>query len=272
MKVRNWGKFQHYKKSKGRAGQPNWIKVYKTLLDDQQFAQIEGDAARVLIWCWLVASENNGELPPLSNLSFRFRIPEKRLAQLITQLNHWLEDDASSPLADCYQAASLEEKRIEEKRYIVRSDDRTPEKRTSDKEEHEAFDRFWKAYPKRKGSNPRFPASLKFKAAVLAGTSADQIVGAAAAYADEQRKLEKVGTEFIALATTWLNQRRYLDYQPQQSQGPPAGLDAEQRAAWVREQMRKANGEEKRGTDERGDNQERTVLEGRPALRQVKLG
>jgi hypothetical protein len=104
------------------------------------------------------------------------------------------------------------------------------------------FEKFWKAYPKRLGTNPKAPAKKKFQAAVKAGTPAVQIIGAAQAYADEQRKLEKTGTEFIAQAVTWLFQRRYEDYQKAPSQGPPADLNPEQRAAWVREQMRKGDG------------------------------
>lgn len=72
------------------------------------------------------------------------------------------------------------------------------------------FERFWNAYPKRKGSNPKHPAKVKFEAAIRMGTDPDKIINGAAAYADEERK--SIDTPYICQAATWLNQRRWEDY------------------------------------------------------------
>lgn len=74
----------------------------------------------------------------------------------------------------------------------------------------EAFDRFWSAYPKRQGSNPKAPAEVKFARAVANGADPDHIISAARRYAADLGS--KVGTEYVAMTTTWLNQKRWQDY------------------------------------------------------------
>ena len=74
------------------------------------------------------------------------------------------------------------------------------------------FSDFWAAYPKRRGSNPRATAEKRFYAAVKSGVEPERIINSAKTYADELRELHKIGTEFVAQAQTWLNQRRWDDY------------------------------------------------------------
>lgn len=75
-----------------------------------------------------------------------------------------------------------------------------------------AFIRFWQAYPKREGSNPRLPARDKFGRAVKAGADPEEIVAGAAAYRRQCDDSEQTGTPYVAQAVTWLNQRRWEDY------------------------------------------------------------
>src|SRR5271166_160927 len=75
----------------------------------------------------------------------------------------------------------------------------------------DTFDRFWSVYPKRTGGNPKLVARQKFDRAVKAGADPEHIIFGAKSYAAEARKA--IGTEFIAMASTWLNQRRWEDYE-----------------------------------------------------------
>jgi hypothetical protein len=75
------------------------------------------------------------------------------------------------------------------------------------------FDAFWVAYPKRQGLNPKHPARTKFDRAVANGAAAQDIIKGAKAYASDPST--KIGTEFVAMAATWLNQRRWEDYAAQ---------------------------------------------------------
>lgn len=100
MRIKNWRTFQHYKNRR-----PPWIKLYREILDDPEWFKLPGDASKMLVMCWLIASEYEGELPDIKKLSFRLRIPEKHVNDLLSNLSHWIEIDASNALAQCYQDA-----------------------------------------------------------------------------------------------------------------------------------------------------------------------
>jgi hypothetical protein len=113
MRIKNWPEFQHYQKRS-----PIWIKLYRRLLDDPKFHELSGDAVKVLIQLWLLASEDpklEGNLPAIDVIAFRLRVASKLLASCIRELNHWIIFDASELLASCYQVASSEKEKEKEK-------------------------------------------------------------------------------------------------------------------------------------------------------------
>lgn len=79
--------------------------------------------------------------------------------------------------------------------------------------EFETFLRFRSAYPKRDGSNPWKPAEKKFEALVKSGVDPEKLIAAAKQFTTEEGARGKIGTPFIPMAATWLNQRRYADYE-----------------------------------------------------------
>jgi len=93
------------------------------------------------------------------------------------------------------------------------------------------FEDFWKAYPKRKGSNPKSLARTKWDRALKNGATAEQIISAAKSYRDELSETGKIGTEFVCMAATWINQKRYEDYEPTpESNAREQALDAKMKA------------------------------------------
>ena len=114
MRVRNWTRFQHYNYRK-----PPWIKLYRDLLDDKDFHELDGESVKYLVMIWLIASESDGELPASEVLAFRLRIDSTTLARLIPKLSKWLED-ASKPLAPRKQSATPEAEAEAEERDRVR--------------------------------------------------------------------------------------------------------------------------------------------------------
>jgi hypothetical protein len=74
----------------------------------------------------------------------------------------------------------------------------------------DAFEEFWKAYPRREGPNPRKPAEQKFKALAKTGVDPEMMVAAVKRMASDQAR--DVGTRFIPQAITWLNQQRWSDH------------------------------------------------------------
>ena len=87
-RVKNWKKFQHFKDRR-----PPWIKLYRDLLDDPDWHELSGDEAKALVMMWLVASENDGNLPDPRKLAFRLRTGEREIQTLLKCLSHWLERD-----------------------------------------------------------------------------------------------------------------------------------------------------------------------------------
>jgi len=108
LRIKNWEKFQHYKHRK-----PPWIKLYRDLLEDKQWNELSGDAAKCLIMLWMIASESEGYLPDIEVLAFRLRRSEKEVKSLLSECYHWIEDDASVMLATCEQDATSEKRRVE---------------------------------------------------------------------------------------------------------------------------------------------------------------
>lgn len=93
-----------------------WIKVYRSIIDDVEWHSLSGDDAKALIMLWILAGENCGELPALKQLAFRLRRSENDVSKLLSRLSAWLEQDASNLLADGYQDASLDKRREEKNR------------------------------------------------------------------------------------------------------------------------------------------------------------
>lgn len=91
-----------------------------------------------------------------------------------------------------------------------------------------AFERFWKAYPRRKGSNPKQAAEELFKAAVLAGVDPEEIIRGAAAYAAEFADRTDDERRYVAQATKWLRNKHWDGSSPAaavKSTGPPQPPD-----------------------------------------------
>ena len=103
MKIKNWSKFQHFKDRK-----PPWVKLYRDLLDDLDWHELDPKAAKVLVMLWLIASEDDGHIPPTKQLAFRLRMSEKDIEVCISKLYHWLEQDDISTISKRYQDDGLE--------------------------------------------------------------------------------------------------------------------------------------------------------------------
>ena len=113
MKIKNWFKFQHFKDRK-----PPWVKLYRDLLDDIEWHELDPKAAKVLVMLWLIASEDEGSIPPNKQLAFRLRMSEKETEVCISKLSHWLEQGDNNVISTRYQDDAPEtetetEKKIE---------------------------------------------------------------------------------------------------------------------------------------------------------------
>ena len=108
MRIKNWDRFQHFKDRK-----PIWIKLYRDLLDDLNWHELDGKSAKALVMIWLIASEELGKLPEIKTLAFRLRMSEKETKEVVTKLSQWLDQDDINTISDGYQD-DMPEKRREE--------------------------------------------------------------------------------------------------------------------------------------------------------------
>ena len=108
MRIKNWDRFQHFKDRK-----PIWIKLYRDLLDDLNWHELDGKSAKALVMIWLIASEDLGKLPETKTLAFRLRMSEKETKEVVTKLSQWLEQDDINTISGVYQD-DMPEKRREE--------------------------------------------------------------------------------------------------------------------------------------------------------------
>lgn len=98
MKIKNWSQFQHFKDRR-----PPWIKLYRDILDDIEWHELDPKSAKVLVMLWLIASENDGCLPDAKRLAFRLRMTEKDTEASLSKLSHWLEQDDIAVISGRYQ-------------------------------------------------------------------------------------------------------------------------------------------------------------------------
>jgi hypothetical protein len=207
MKIKNWAAFQHYKHRS-----PPWIRLYKKLLDDPEWFALSGDASKVLAMCWLVGSENFGELPTVPKLAFRFRMAERRLIELLQELTHWLDLDASTMLAECRQHATTETETETEKKEDSSSRPVSAARlnghpiKLIDEKLEAAFSNFYSKYPRRVS---RRDAQKAYIAVRKAGVSHQTIMdGLQRAIKSDSRFREPKYTPYPA---SWLNAGGFED-------------------------------------------------------------
>ena len=97
-RVKNWEKFQHFKDRK-----PPWIKLYRDILDDKEWHKLDPVAAKALVMIWLLASENDGQLPDVETLAFRLRKSDSEVESIVSKLSHWLEHGDINAISTRYQ-------------------------------------------------------------------------------------------------------------------------------------------------------------------------
>jgi len=114
IRIKDWKKFQHFRDRK-----PLWIKLYRDILDDPDWHDLDAKSSKVLVMLWLVASEDptkEGVLPDLRKLSFRLHMTEAELTKSIQNLSHYLILPDIKMISEGYQVDALEKEKEKEKK------------------------------------------------------------------------------------------------------------------------------------------------------------
>ena len=197
-RVKNWGKFQHFKERR-----PPWIKLYRDILDDMDWHELDAPSAKALVMLWLIASEDEGNIPDTKTVAFRLRMSEVQARKTLANLDNWLIHDDITAISERYR-------------------DDTPETETETEVEAEveaescAFDRFWNAYPKKVGKGA---ARTSFDRAKRK-TTPQSIIDAVNAQRHWD-KWQEDGGKYIPHPATWLNQGRWDDVEKVETEAMP---------------------------------------------------
>jgi hypothetical protein len=192
MKIKNWSKFQHFKDRR-----PPWVKLYRDILDDVEWFELDPKLAKILVMLWLIASEEqDGILPDAKKLAFRLRLSEKEINSAIIGLSHWLEHSDIDGISSGYQddlpeTETEKEKEEREKREKLALDVKL------------GFIEFWKCYPKKIAKPNAEKAWMKI--------APDVDLSKRIIHAISEQKLLEREEQFIPYPASWLNARRWED-------------------------------------------------------------
>lgn len=225
LRIKDWGSFQHFKDRS-----PPWVKLYRGLIDDKEWHDLDPRAAKTLVLLWLIASEYHGNLPPVGKLAFRLRMNEAQIAEDLSKLSHWVEGIDIDPISDRHQdethpggpetTADVSEHQeretegeteteTEAKRLAKLDRDRLTTERliAAEAARKDYFEEFWKAYPKKVGKDE---ARKCFEKRKPSRALLDEMLAAIlSAVGTDQWQREK--GQFIPNPATWLNQGRWQD-------------------------------------------------------------
>jgi len=210
MHIKNFEDYKHY-----TDGRPmHWIKVMKSLIDDIEWCSLSGDAAKLLINLWLLATEDGGQLPDTKIIAFRLRTDEKKVIKLLSELVHWIvldDTDRTKPYESvpkrCLDKIREDiDQRREDILLIEKAD--TADRKTPSRVSvvNESFETFWKAYPRKVGK----PNALKAWKSKKLNESIDIILASLERW-KASRDWTKDGGQFIPHPATWLNREGWND-------------------------------------------------------------
>lgn len=202
IRIKDFSKFQHFKDRS-----PPWVKLYRDILDDPDWHELDGESAKILVMLWLIASEDEtkqGLLPDDRKLRFRLRITEKALEQSLTKLSHWLERVDIEVISDRYHIDAPERAGEETEESRGEKEHCPP---SASESADDGFANFWEHYPKKVAKIQAMKAWKRVKP--CGQVLADLMVGL------EKQKdscdWQKDSGQFIPYPSTWLNARRWED-------------------------------------------------------------
>lgn len=186
MQIKNWKQFQPPLRSDRNV---IWIKLYRKILDDFEWSNLTDSNKATLIELWLLASENEGNLPSVDEISFRLRKDK-------SFINKQLEQLASFVLQDVAEVLPNRLPRVEESKSKSRVRERV--------EVDNGFDLFWNTYPRKVGKGKAEEAWIKNKPNV-------EDVLKTLSWQKQSKQWFKENGAFIPNPSTYINQKRWLD-------------------------------------------------------------
>ena len=191
-KIKNWDEHQPSLRPDRNV---IWIKVYRRILEDYDWGNLSDSNKATLIELWLLASENEGNLPKVEEIAFRLRRDKSFINKQLNELSSFVLPVADDSATSRQQVGSLEvEVEVDKSRGRVEIDD--------------GFDIFWNSYPRKVGKGKAHEAWKKHKPEI------DNVLKTLEWQKESKEWFKENGT-FIPHPTSWINGKRWLD-EPQE--------------------------------------------------------
>ena len=209
LRIRNWEKWQSYRRDRGR---PPWIKVHREVMRNPDWVSLTDAQRGQLVSIWILAADRDGRIPDdpelIQKLCYMSDAPTLEVFISRGFIGPRRQSDAIVT-PECRQLDALEERREEtEKKHTVDKPTNlfpvSPAKDSSGNYVYPApFERAWSVYPDRDGPNPKVGAYKAFRSRVTSGADPEDLVRASGHYADDCRYRDVEGTSFVQQAATF---------------------------------------------------------------------
>ncbi len=114
MKIRNWDKWQSYRKDRG---QPPWIKIHRRLMRDMNWIELSSAERGQLVAIWLLAADHDGVIPASVETIRKLCFIDEELNLQVFVDKGFIEPDAKVTPNGCQSDARVtHQNRIEENR------------------------------------------------------------------------------------------------------------------------------------------------------------
>lgn len=186
FKIKNWNAHQPSLRPDRNV---IWIKVYRRILEDYDWGNLTDSNKATLIELWLLASENEGNLPSIDEIAYRLRKDKSFINKQLEQLSTWVLPIGNQSATSRQQDISVElEVEIDKSR--VEIDD--------------GFVLFWNNYPKKVGKGKAEAAWKKLRPNI------DKVLKTLSWQKNSKEWFKENGS-FIPHPTTYINGKRWLD-------------------------------------------------------------
>jgi hypothetical protein len=230
LRVKNWERFQHYRKRN-----PPWIKLHRSILDDDRVKSLPLGTQMVLIYTWVVASIRHGVVPSDGHYwrgYLAISKPRRHLQRLVDKgfLIETSEDPASiyasiraskmlypeyrdrvqTPTSPSHRNASTEPLLTPSAGPAETGPECVPKKRKKTANGNDPSDRFlafWDAWPRHHRKQSRGQCWLIWHKAGLDPVS-DQVIAHVACMKDHPQ-WKSFNGQYIPAPLVYLNQRRW---------------------------------------------------------------
>ena len=185
FKIKNWQEFQPPLRPDRNV---IWIKLYRKILDDFDWSNLTDSNKATLIELWLLASEKEGTLPSVDEISYRLRKDKSFINKQLDQLATFVLRDDADTLPN----------------RLPRVRERVRERVEKEIEVDNGFELFWNNYPKKVGKGKAEIAWIKHKPNI-------DLVLKTLTWQKESKEWFKENGAFIPHPTTYINGKRWLD-------------------------------------------------------------